>query len=244
MASDPIDTFVAVNESIQALKNRGTMFGRLYNFIGIYDECYAQYYNEDVTSSSSSDGEGEGSACSDSSDDDAGWGIPPSQIEQATDLGEKLCGLRDSFVHSAGGAVRTAPGKRLALVIGGRVLQLCDGVLLSAAAVLPHCTPAAFGDLRARATVVDDSVRLASECRAPAFELVQLPPAAAAGGGGRGMSARGVGVAPRDGPFTPPAILDDIAEAVTAALLPSGFSLRPHKLCVYGPGGLVLQAAR
>ena len=143
MASDPIDTFVAVNESIQALKDRGTMLGRLHNFIGIYDECYAQYYNEDVTSSSTSDGEGEGSACSDSSDDDAGWGIPPSQIEQATDLGEKLCGLRDSFVHSAGGAVRTAPGKRLALVIGGRVLQLCDGVLLSAAAVLPHCTPAA-----------------------------------------------------------------------------------------------------
>ena len=50
MASDPIDTFVAVNESIQALKDRGTMLGRLHNFIGIYDECYAQSYNEYVTS--------------------------------------------------------------------------------------------------------------------------------------------------------------------------------------------------
>ena len=35
MASDPIDTFVAVNESIQALKDWGTMLGRLHNFIGV-----------------------------------------------------------------------------------------------------------------------------------------------------------------------------------------------------------------
>lgn len=216
--ADPMETFIAMNASIHGLKNRGTLLGRLHNFLGIYDERYARYYDEGNDSSEAASGSEDDTGIS----DHEGWGIPMAEIEQATDLGEYLLALRRTFTHSVGGSVHTAPDERLALIIGGRALALCEGRLLSAADVLPHCTPAAFGDLRARATVLDETVRRASECRAPAFELVQV--AAPGSGSGRGAHAA-------------PALLEDIAEAVTSSLLPRGFSLRPHKLNVYGPSG-------
>lgn len=141
LSTDPVESFIAMNASLNALETQGTRLGRLYNFMGLFDERQAQYYTEDNDSFKSSCDSGE------ESDRDDGWGIPESQIEQASALGGSLRILRRNFVHSVGGAVRTTPGERLALVIGGRTLPLCDGALLAAADVLPHCTPAGFGDL-------------------------------------------------------------------------------------------------
>jgi hypothetical protein len=216
MASvDPIETYLEVNESIHSLQRRGLLLGRLYNFLGIYEESMAQYCPEGYSSESSTE---------DSKEDD-GWGIPLVEIERAFVLGQRLVSLREKFVHSVGGAVRIEPGHCLALVIGGRVLELSGRGLVKASDVLPHCTPAGFGDLRARATMLDESVRRASECRSPAFELVQL----VQGSGGKTSSF--------SGSCAPPSFLEDIAEAITVGLLPRGFCLRPHKLNVYGPGG-------
>jgi hypothetical protein len=126
------------------------------------------------------------------------------------------------------------------------VLRIDLRELLDVDALLPHCTPSPFGDLRTNTTLVDTSVRAAQEMRADEGRPPVTAPVCRLEAPGviRAVKKADPMLAPKQGYvghqelLRPAPLLKHIAYASGSHLIPQRFTLLPSTLNVYSaPGG-------